>query len=333
MNTMHRNAICRLTLLMSITLGLTSCGMQDDWDAAAAEVTAGAAAPIGERDAAAVSPAGAVAPSWQEAANMTYSGIFGEAIVLQDGAWEGTPYVEGGSSAPRVGLAEDFILTGNIDGDTAPEAVVLLWSSGGGSGTFDYLAVLDRDADGAVINRGIAPLGDRVRVRSAVIEDQHIVVRTVQAGPGDAACCPGQKMRRTFVLEGDTMSETKSEDEGRLSLNDVTGEWRLVRFGAEEDVPSDVEITLQFADGRVAGRAACNRYSGGVTEGASPGDVSLTGALAVTRMMCPPPLMEWEQRYLGALQGLTKYSFMTGSLVLSCRNGDEFTLLRFAPVD
>ena len=129
------------------------------------------------------------------------------------------------------------------------------------------------------------------------------------------------------------MSETKSEDEGRLSLNDVTGQWRLVRFAAEETVPSDVEITLQFANGRIAGRAACNRYSGSVVEGESPGDLSLASALAVTRMMCPPPLMEWEQRYLRVLQGLTKYSFVTGSLLLSCQDGDSFTTLRFAPVE
>jgi len=330
---MNRNAIFRLPLLISTILYLAACGMQDGRDAVAAELAVASAAPAGHPNAAAVSSPEAAAPSWQEAANIEYSGVFDEVIVLQDGAWEGMSYVEGGASAPRAGLAADFILTGDIDGDTAAEAVVLLWSSGGGSGTFDYLAVLDRDAEGAVINRAIAPLGDRVRVRSAVIEDQHIVVHTVQAGPDDAACCPGQKMRRTFVLEGDTMSETKSEDEGRLSLHDVSGDWRLVRFGAEEDVPSDVEITLQFADGRIAGRAACNRYSGSVTEGESPGDVALAGALAVTRMMCPPPLMEWEQRYLRVLQGLMKYSFMAGSLVISCRDGDSFTTLRFAPVE
>jgi heat shock protein HslJ len=90
-----------------------------------------------------------------------------------------------------------------------------------------------------------------------------------------------------------------------------------VQFGPGETVPEDVEITAQFAEGVIAGRAACNRYTGGVTAGEKPGDLSLSGPLAVTRMMCPPPLMEWEQRYTQALEGLARYSFVAGKLVLS----------------
>ena len=113
------------------------------------------------------------------------------------------------------------------------------------------------------------------------------------------------------------MTENRTEDLGRMSLADLAGEWKLVQFGPGETVPEDVEITAQFAEGVIAGRAACNRYTGGVTAGEMPGDLLLSGPLAMTRMMCPQKLMEWEQRYAQALEGLARYSFVAGRLVLS----------------
>jgi heat shock protein HslJ len=321
----------RLLILALSVLALSACGPREggeDRQTAAAEPTS--AAPVAEP--AKPAPAAQAAPSWQEAANAEYAGVFDEAVVLRDGIWEGEPYAEGGASAPRAGLAEDFLLSGDLDGDAAEESVVLLWSSSGGSGTFDYLAVLDRDATGAAVNRATAPLGDRVKVRSAALEDGRVAVETVQAGPQDAACCPGQKMRRTFTLEGDTMTETSTEDLGRMSLADLAGEWKLVRFGADEAVPDDVEITAQFAEGVISGRAACNRYTGSVTAGDMPGDLSLAGPMAMTRMMCQPPLMEWEQRYAQALEGLAQYSFVAGQLVLSWRDESSGGSLFFVRV-
>jgi heat shock protein HslJ len=307
-----------LLILTVSALVLSACGPQEGAEnPQATAADQGAKAPVAEP----VAPTlvRQAAPSWQEAASATYTGVFDDAIMLRDGIWEGEPYAEGGASAPRAGLADGFLLTGDLDGDATEESLFLLWSSTGGSGTFDYLAVLDRDAGGTALNRATIALGDRVKIRSAAIEDGRVVVETVQAGPEDAACCPGQKMRRTFNLEGSSMTETSTENLGRLSLSDLDGEWRLVRFGADA-VPEDVEITAQFTDGAVAGRAACNRYTGGVTAGDMPGALSLSGPMAMTRMMCPPMLMEWEQRYAQALEGLARYSFVAGKLVLSWRD-------------
>lgn len=308
-----------LPALVLLVLGLSACGPRDGGEnPQATAADRGAKAPVVESVAPTVVTQ--AAPSWQEAANVMYTGVFDDAVMLHDGIWEGEPYAEGGASAPRAGLADGFLLTGDLDGDAGEESVALLWSSSGGSGTFDYLALLDRDASGAALNRATVPLGDRVKIRSAAITDGRVVVETVQAGPEDAACCPGQKMRRTFTLEGNSMTETSTEDLGRQSLSDLDGEWRLVRFGANETVPKDVEITAQFTNGAIAGRAACNRYTGGVTAGDMPGVLSLSGPMAMTRMMCPPKLMEWEQRYVQALEGLAAYSFTAGKLVLIWRD-------------
>jgi heat shock protein HslJ len=271
------------------------------------------------------------APSWQEAANASYAGALGAPVVLVDGLWQGEPYAEGGASAPRAGLVRDFLLSGDLDGDGAEESAVLIWTSSGGSGTYDYLFVLDRDAAGAVSARAGAPLGDRVKLRAASIVDGRVVLETVQAGPSDAACCPGQKMRRAYALAGDVMTEFSTEDQGRLSLADVRGDWALTHFAYEEKVPDGIAITLQVEDDRIAGAAGCNRYSGALKEGDAPGDVTLEGPMAVTRMMCPPPLMEAEQRYLQALQGLVNYSFLAGKLALTWRDGERMGALLFAP--
>ena len=310
-------------------VALAACDGQRDGPTTTAEQAS--AEPVGE--AATAPEISRPPPSWQEAANMAYVGIFDEAVVLANGAWEGEPYVEGGASAPRAGLVDDFLLAGDLDGDAADESVVLAWSSGGGSGTFDYVAVLDRDGDGVAFNRATAALGDRVKVRSATIRDGRVIFETVQTGAQDAACCPGQKMRRSFALEGDAMTETSTEDLGRLSLADVPGEWKLVAFGAGEAVPPEVEITVQFSGDTIAGKAACNRYTASVLAGEAPGDLTLSGPLAVTRMMCPPPLMEWEQRYVQALEGLAKYSFQAGKLLLSWRGEDDAGSMMFARVD
>jgi hypothetical protein len=56
-------------------------------------------------------------------ANASYQGIEDSPVQLENGRWEGKPYVEGGASRPSVGLVEDFSLQGDLDGDGNPETV------------------------------------------------------------------------------------------------------------------------------------------------------------------------------------------------------------------
>lgn len=308
-------------------LSLAACGPGDTSESARSPGPGKSPPAPGSREQAQAVPS---APSWQEAAEATYTGLFDNgAVTLADGLWQGNPYVEGGASAPRAGLAGDFLLHGDLDGDGAPESVVLLWTSTGGSGTFDYLAVLDRAADGTVVNRATSALGDRVKLRGAEFLGGRIVVDTVQAGPGDAACCPGQKLRRTFVLEGDSMAELAPEDQGRLSLADLSGTWELTHFSWGEAVGEGIEITLALDDGRISGSSACNRYNGSVTAGELPGELALAGPLISTRMACPEPLMEAEKRYHAALENMRAYSFMAGKLALTWSDGEAGGILLF----
>jgi len=323
----HPPALLPATTVIAATLLLGACGPRAGGENPQTAPLAGSASPASEQVVI------QSAPSWQEAANAVYHGVFDEPVALTEGQWQGEPFAPGGASAQRAGLVDDFLLSGDLDGDGVEEAVVLLWSSSGGSGTFDYVAVLGRDASGAAINLATAPLGDRVQVRTAAIEDRRAEFGVVQAGPEDAACCPGQKLQRSFVLGGEILKELPAKNQGRVSLEDLAGEWSLLRFDSAVTPPEDVILTLQFDVDRIVGQAACNRYTGGVREGDSPGSVALSGPLAVTRMMCEPPLMDWEQRYLAALESLTGYSFVAGKLRLSWHGDSGMGSLLFERVD
>ncbi len=148
-----------------------------------------------------------------ELSTMTFVGVGEDPVTLVDGHWEGEPFVEGGASRPMVGLS-DFRLFGDVDDDGDDEAIVVLWTTSGGSGTFDYLAVVDRRPAGT-LNLATAELGDRVKLRDARVTDGRIVLETLEAGPGDAMCCPGQRRRRTWELRGEELVEVANEDLGR----------------------------------------------------------------------------------------------------------------------
>jgi len=117
-----------------------------------------------------------------------------------------------------------------------------------------------------------------------------------------------------------------------LSLADLAGDWALVAMDPGGTPPADVAITARFEDGQVSGSSGCNRYTVGVVSGEGPGDVNIPGPLAGTRMMCPDLQMEWEDRYLKALQGVANFSFLAGDLVLSWTDGENWGSLRFQPV-
>jgi putative lipoprotein len=77
-------------------------------------------------------------------------------------------------------------------------------------------------------------------------------------------------------------------------------------------VIDSLQSTIVIADSHAQGLAGCNRFTGPATLG--PGDHLSFGALATTRMMCPPAVMDQERRFLDAL-GRTERYRMTNSLL------------------
>jgi len=81
---------------------------------------------------------------------------------------------------------------------------------------------------------------------------------------------------------------------------DLTGSaWLAGKIGGR-GVVDGARTTLEFAEaGRVGGNAGCNRYFGPVSV---EEDTVAFGNLAATRMMCPPALMDQEERFMQALR-------------------------------
>ena len=163
-------------------------------------------------------------------------------------------YGEGATERETVGLIDDAIAFGDLDGDGNADAAVVLYTSGGGSGAFIYLvAVLDRD--GAPVQAARAYLGDRARVESLSISGGRVLAQILAHGPEDALCCPSLRTTSTFALrEGGLIQQ-------RLTLEQLrNAEYRLPLLG-DRDTP------VRLVDGMgtlVYGEGATERETVGI---------------------------------------------------------------------
>jgi len=95
---------------------------------------------------------------------------------------------------------------------------------------------------------------------------------------------------------------------------------RLVMQGTAVSLPADAGITLRIAGpGKVAGRAAVNRYFGGYTLGV-PGEIQWT-PFGTTRMAGPADRMALEDQFLKALEATTQVQIMGNGLTFQSADG------------
>ena len=258
------------------------------------------------------------APTVEQIRSATFYGVGEEStITLRDGRWEGAPFAADGASRPSANLVGDFQLTGDVDGDGALDAVVLLASRIGGTGENVYLALVQRGG-GVTLNTATALIGDRTQVRSGAILGRKIVLDVLQAGPSDALCCPGELAKRSWQYVPGGLRESAAPDSiARLTLDAMGGaEWVLRSWSQTEPAPRAPRVTLRVKDGIMSGRAACNSYSARPQPGEMAG-LFATGAIATTRMACIDSVMKTEARYLDLLGRVRQFSFSGGRLALS----------------
>jgi len=136
-----------------------------------------------------------------------------------------------------------------------------------------------------------------------------------------------------LVEPGDRRVDCVLVSAGRSTLqspagatDSLDGGWR-VKSIADAPVPVGVTITMEFGtDGHVSGRSGCNRYTGSF---AYDGETLKLSPLAGTRMACPPPQMEAEQRFFAAVAQVTRVQLNDDrELVLSGSAGPLFVLDR-----
>ena len=91
-------------------------------------------------------------------------------------------------SASQISIQlTEWIASGDLNG--VPSAAVVLVGSGGGSGSFYSLHVV-QEVDGAYQEVASTLLGDRVIVEGLAIQDDTVQVRMTTHGPDDPMCCP-----------------------------------------------------------------------------------------------------------------------------------------------
>jgi len=271
--------------------------------------------------------AGHAAPTLEELSNVAYAGIYDEPVQLVNGAYEGKPFVPGAAARPRVELLSDLYVTADIDGDGTEDAFVLLNASSGGTGQLLYLAAVAHAA-GEARNVGTVRIGDRVDVMALRAANGKATLEYVAAGPGEPACCPTLMVSGVYGLQDGGLVELSREELGTLSVAQLAGApWRLTRLGAGDPVPDGVSITAEFESDRISGSAGCNHYFAAV-KAPTPYELHI-GPVGATRMACPPPQMEAEDRFLKALENATQFSFVLGKLVITYEQDGAYLLLVF----
>jgi heat shock protein HslJ len=112
--------------------------------------------------------------------------------------------------------------------------------------------------------------------------------------------------------------QTDETVSGQTTAGDI---WVLIRI---EDVPVDPRITIQFPEeGRVAGQAPCNSYSGAQTAPLPWIDI---GPLAVTRRACPH--LDLETTYFQSLDKMAFVETLGDTMLMTAEDGTELEFRR-----
>jgi uncharacterized membrane protein/heat shock protein HslJ len=242
-------------------------------------------------------------------------------VKLSNGTYRGKIVPD--SASELIVMLSDQFAFGDLNGDGADEAAVVLITDPGGSGTFRHL--------GVVINEKGSPqhvasqlLGDRVKVKSLSMSSGEIVVRMMTHGPNDPMCCPTFQVTRNYLLQQDKLVIA-----GVQEL--MKRKWALRSFGfkdSQDPLAPRTAISLEFsADGKLHGSGGCNRYFAAYEIG--PGDSLKIKSIGSTRMACPQEFMDQEMRYFEALQRVSVFRVQNNLLQLFYENGRR--VLNFIP--
>lgn len=129
-------------------------------------------------------------------------------IKLNDGIYKEKILPE--SATELVITLSDKMAFGDLNGDGAEDAAVILISDPGGSGTFHDLAAVI-NSNGKPICAGSVSLGDRVKVEDVSIRSGNIVVKMVIHERTDPRCCPSLRIEQEYSLQGDALVEQSPE--------------------------------------------------------------------------------------------------------------------------
>lgn len=156
------------------------------------------------------------------------SGEIGQ-VTVKDGVYEYAMDEHGNMVAPDYVPADPdaFVergsfevskpIFGDLDGDDADEAVLVIHFNGGGTGRFTGIDVYGmRDGKEAVI--GTIPGGDRGDggISDVALEGKVVAVQRMMSMEGDGACCPSKLQHERWTWDGKAFVE----DQAARTLSD-----------------------------------------------------------------------------------------------------------------
>lgn len=224
-------------------------------------------------------------------------------------------------------LWEPSVHFGDVDGAAGSEAVAVSSSPAEGGGESVQVAVYGV-RDGTLATLGSAAVGAGIQLQDLWLEQGKIRMDVVEAGPDDVAGAPTQVARKTYAMEGGALKQLTSEVRGVLGLSMLAAnEWLLVEIDGAP-LPSGTEAPLILFQGEtVRGFAGCNRFTAPVKE-TKPGEIDI-GPGAATKMACPQPQMDLEQKFLTQLDAVNRYGYRAGQLALDWQAGETTGTLLF----
>ncbi len=138
--------------------------------------------------------------------NSTYT-VDGTPITLVNGRAEAP--AAPGSASKKVTQYFGNNATGDLNGDGVPDAAFILTQSGGGSGTFYYVAAAIKTVDGGYEGTTAYLLGDRIAPQTTQIQNGEIVANYADRNPGEPMTArPSAGKTKYLVLDGTTLKES-----------------------------------------------------------------------------------------------------------------------------
>jgi heat shock protein HslJ len=278
-------------------------------------------------------PAVVTAPTGLTAAdlaNATYRSEVASSgqVTLKDGSYS-EPAAPGSASQTTARLT-NAIAYGEIGG--VPSAAVVLVESGGGTGSFYSLHIVQAP-DGKPVDVASVPLGDRVNVTSLAIVDGVAVVGMTTQGPNDPMPQPTQRVLNSYALNGDKLEMASTAvvgaatapavpkpaagGEGMKGLTGAVWKWEKTQFndGTSVTVADPNRYLVEFlANGSLAIKADCNQVGGRYTVDGKNLTIQLGPS---TLAACPPDSQATE--FLKELSEVASYRFADGKLILELK--------------
>lgn len=147
-------------------------------------------------------------------------------------------------------ILTDFYAIGDLNGDGADDAVVILATETTGSSFISLAGVVA--ADDTLTPAGVVLLGDRVQVNELSVANGIITVDYLRLRPTDDPCCPSQAITTAYVLRRGLLVPYQPRAFGRLFPYQEGQLYGYVNVLGQPVIPAQFALASDFSEGLAA---------------------------------------------------------------------------------